>query len=99
MVDELAEVGVSRRDRRVVVTARLVEVLHRRGEVLQARHGVGRLGQQVARVDLQGRKQEVEVLQVHRGHGRGGEAHLGSARCQTLPGLLNHVYGCDLPVR
>lgn len=98
MVDELAEVGVGRRDRRVVVTPRLVGILHRPGESLQVHHGLLRLGQQVGGIGLQGREQEIEVLQIHRGGRREREAEFGHARGQALPRLPHHVYGGDLSV-
>ncbi len=90
MVDELAEVGVGRRDVGVARRIAWVGIAHGLAEADQVVAGGAPFGQQVVRVVLQAWKEKIEVLHIgrlRRGKGkrklRGGfrQRLAGAAKC------------------
>jgi hypothetical protein len=98
VVDELAEVGVDRRDVGVAGIAASAGVLHRGAQFLQPLDGGGRFGQQVGIVVLELQEQEVEVLQRGRRRHRKAQLDAGGLGGQVTFSGVELLRGGDLAV-
>jgi hypothetical protein len=98
VVDELAEVGVDRRDIGIAGIAADAWVLHRGAQFFQAFDGGRRPGQQVGVVVLEFQEQKVEVLQRCRSCHREPQLDVGGLAGEFPFRLLDLLQGGDLSV-